>query len=318
MTHAHHTHAHTHTPSHSHVLSIAMLIILSYAFVEAFFGWRAHSLALWGDAGHMISDALALCSAAFAAWIAKKPASKTHSYGMGRAEVVAAWVSSLILFFISLGIIVAAVDRIHSPVKVHSITVMMVAAMGMLVNALIAVLLSKTERTLNMRAALLHVLSDLFGSFAALVAGTVIYFTGWLPIDPILSIFIGLLIIGSSFRILRESLRILMEGVPTHIDFESVLQSLENVSGVMKIHDLHIWTLSSGSVALSAHVNVHELAEWEKILNQLTHVIEHDHHIHHITLQPEPDIFICKPCKPSSTHQSVDENPRAKSLYAKR
>lgn len=298
MTHDHsHTHSHARHTS-SKILCVAMIIILFYAGVEAFAGWRANSLALLGDAGHMISDAIALSIAAFAAWIAKKPASKIHSYGMGRAEVVAAWFSSLVLLFISLSIIVAAVDRIHSPLKVHGVTVIIVAFIGMLINLLVAALLLKTEKTLNVRAALLHVLSDLLGSFAALVAGAVIYFTGWFPIDPILSILIGVLIIASSFQILRDSLRVLMEGVPAHIDFESVMESLTKIEGVIKIHDLHIWTLSSGSIAISAHVNIHEISNWESILKKLTHVIEHHHHIHHITLQPEPDIFDCKPCKP--------------------
>lgn len=296
MTHGH-SHSHAQTAS-SKILSIAMIIILFYAGIEALAGWRANSLALLGDAGHMVSDALALSIAAFAAWIAKKPASKTHSYGMGRAEVVAAWLSSLVLLFISLSIIVAAVDRIHSPLKVHGVAVMIVAFVGMLINLLVAGLLSKTEKTLNVRAALLHVLSDLLGSFVALLAGAVIYFTGWFPIDPILSILIGVLIIISSFQILRDSLRVLMEGVPSHINFESVMESLTKIEGVKKIHDLHIWALSSGSIALSAHVNIHEISDWETILKKLTHAIEHHHHIHHITLQPEPDIFDCKPCTP--------------------
>lgn len=296
MSHQH-THVHSHSTS-TRVLSIAILIILFYAAIEAFAGWHASSLALLSDAGHMFSDALALGIAAFAAFIAKKPPSKTHSYGMGRAEIVAAWISSLFILIISLSIIVEAVARIHSPVKVHGATVMIVAFIGILINLLIAILFSKAEHTLNMRAALLHVLSDLLGSFAALVAGTVIYFTKWFPIDPILSIFIGILIAISSFRLLRESMRILMEGVPLHIDLDFVSEKLSRVHGVLKIHDLHIWTLSSGSIALSAHVNIHEISAWEIILKKLTHILEHDFHIHHITLQPEPDVFDCRPCKP--------------------
>ncbi|MCX7126012.1 MAG: cation diffusion facilitator family transporter, partial [Gammaproteobacteria bacterium] len=164
------------------------------------------------------------------------------------------------------------------------------------INLLVAVILSKGERTINMRAALLHVLSDLLGSFAALVAGAVIYFTKWYPIDPILSILIGVLIIISSFRLLRESLRILMEGVPMHINLDTVSQELKAVAGVLDIHDLHIWTLSSGSIALSAHVNIHEISDWKIILNKLSKLLDKNHHIHHVTLQPEPDIFDCKPC----------------------
>ncbi|HLB56374.1 MAG TPA: cation diffusion facilitator family transporter [Coxiellaceae bacterium] len=289
--------AHTHSHSHSKILWIALSIILIYACIEALTGLQAGSLALLGDAGHMISDALALGIAAFAAWIAKKPASKTHSYGMGRAEVLAAWVSSLILFIISLFIIVEAIERIHSPIKVNGVTVMIIAFFGMIINLIVAALLSKAERTINIRAALLHVLSDLLGSFSALVAGAVVYFTGWFPIDPILSILIGILIIISSFRILRESMRILMEGVPVHINLETVSAKLLMVDGVLKIHDLHIWTLSSGSVAISAHINIHEISSWEIILKKLTKILEDDFHIHHVTLQPEPDVFDCKPCK---------------------
>lgn len=302
MTHHHshsHSHTHSHAPTHtrSNLLWGAITIIVIYACVEAITGWHAHSLALLSDAGHMVSDALALCVAAMAVWIAKKPPSKTHSYGMGRAEIVAAWISSLFLLIVSLGIIVEAVDRIHSPMKVNGVTVMIIAFFGMLINLWVAVLLSKAERTINIRAALLHVLSDLLGSFAALVAGTVIYYTKWYPIDPILSIFIGLLIVVSSFRLLRESMRILMEGVPAHINLEAVSEELSRVSGVLQIHDLHIWTLSSGSIALSAHVNIHEISSWETTLKHISQLLDKKYHIHHITLQPEPDVFDCKPCK---------------------
>lgn len=291
-----HSHSHSRTTTLRPFI-IAIVMISVYACVEATAGWKSQSLALLGDAGHMVSDALALGIAAFAAWIAKKPSSKTHSYGMGRAEIVAAWLSSLIMLVISLAIIVEAVERIHSPIKVDSTTVMIVAFIGMFVNLFVAVILAKSERTLNIRAALLHVMSDLLGTFAALVSGAVIYFTQWFPIDPILSIFIGVLIIASSFRLLRESMRILMEGVPVGIDIEKVSHELSQVDGVLQIHDLHIWTLSSGSIALSAHVNIHEISEWKNLLKRLTTLIEHKHHIHHITLQPEPEIFDCKPCK---------------------
>lgn len=294
--HSHHHDHHAHTSQSLRILISAIFFILIYAAVEAFFGWRAHSLALLGDAGHMVSDALALGIAAFATWLAAKPPSDTHSYGMGRAEVVAAWMSSLIMLAIALFIIVEAVSRIHTPVSVNSKPVMIVAFIGMIVNLGVASLLARGEKTLNMRAALLHVLSDLLGTFAALVAGAVIYFTGWFPIDPILSIFISILIIASSFRLLRESLRILMEGVPTHIDMEMVSKTLSQVAGVQGIHDLHIWTLSSGSIALSAHIHIHEISHWETILHDLTKTLESEFHIHHVTLQPEPEIFDCKPC----------------------
>ena len=296
--------SHNHQHDHSHgknaslkILFIAIIIIFAYAIVEAVTGWFSGSLALLGDAGHMLSDTFALMIAAFAAWIAKKPPSKTHSFGMGRAEVVAALFSSILLLLISAAVIVEAVQRLHEPVNVKPGPVMLVAFLGMIINIVVAFILAKSERTLNMRAALLHVLSDLLGSFAALIAGAVIYTTHWVPIDPILSILIGVLIAVSSLRILKETLRILMEGVPVHINIESVAEKIKATRGVLNTHDLHIWTLSSGSIALSAHVDIHEISEWPSILDSLTKLLDESFQIQHITLQPEPEVFDCNPCQ---------------------
>nr|MCH9769263.1 cation diffusion facilitator family transporter [Gammaproteobacteria bacterium] len=233
--------------SHSHakhsslkVLSAAIFITLIFGGIEALVGWWSGSLALLGDAGHMASDALSLAIAAFAAIIAARGPSNKHSYGLGRAEVVAAWISSMILLAISIFIIVEAVERLHQPSHVHGLPVIIVAAIGVLLNLLVAWMLSKGERNLNIRAALLHVFGDLLGSFAALIAGAVIYATGWYPIDPILAIVIGILIALSSLRLLKESLLVLMEGVPKHIDLNQVTNSMQQVDGVIEIHDLHI------------------------------------------------------------------------------
>lgn len=295
----HHS-CHNHESSKNNSLKIlffSISIILIYGIVEAIGGWRANSLALLGDAGHMLSDSLALGIATFAVWIAKKPPSQTHSYGMGRAEILAAWLSSFMMLIISIFIIIQAIGRIHSPIKVDAVPVIIIAFLGMLINLFVAWMLTRTESTLNIRAALLHVLSDLLGSIAALIAGIVIYVTKWYPIDPILSIFIGVLILIGSIRLLRESLRILMEGVPAHINLQAVSSELKKVDGVKEIHDLHIWTLSSGNIALSAHVNIHEISCWQAILNNLSEKLDHEFNIHHITLQPEADVFDCKPCK---------------------
>lgn len=299
-----HNHQHDHNHAHSHgknaslkILSIAIIIIFAYAIVEAITGWFTGSLALLGDAGHMLSDTFALLIAGFAAWVSKKPPSKTHSFGMGRAEVVAALFSSVFLLVIAAAVIVEAVARLHVPVHVKAVPVILVAFLGMVINIIVALILAKSERTLNMRAALLHVISDLLGSFAALVAGAVIYATGWMPIDPILSILIGVLIAISSLRILKETLRVLMEGVPAHIDIEAVSDKIKNTAGVLNVHDLHVWTLSSGSTALSAHIDIHEISEWPQILASLTVMLDGDFNIQHITLQPEPEVFDCNPCQ---------------------
>lgn len=290
---SHHSHG---KPASHQVLLVAIGIIFLYAIVEAVTGWLAGSLALLGDAGHMISDSFALGIAALAAWVAKRPPSNTHSFGLGRAEVVAALFSSVLLLVISAAIIVEAVSRLHDPVKLHAMPVMIVAFIGMIVNIVVALILAKSERTLNIRAALLHVMSDLLGSFAALVSGAVIYFTNWMPIDPLLSIFIGVLIAISSLRILKETVRVLMEGVPVHLELPVVAKALQTTPGVLDVHDLHIWTLSSGSIALSAHITIQEMSEWQSLFGVVVSMLEKEFDIHHITLQPEPRVFDCQSC----------------------
>ena len=296
---------HDHTDGHTHnhganqpvkILIWSILIIAAFAVVEGVTGWWSGSLALLGDAGHMGSDALSLVIAAFAAWLAVKPPSRKHSYGLGRAEVVAAWVSSLLMLLVSITIIVEAVARLHEHVVVKSLPVIIVAALGLGVNLLVAWILMRGERTLNIRAALLHVIGDLLGSIAALIAGAVIHYTGWYPIDPILSIFISLLIMVSSIRLLRESLLVLMEGVPKNIQIEVVSASLTDIDGVNAIHDLHVWMLSSGVIVLSAHVSINEFSSWPTVLEALRNTLKIRYDIDHITLQPEPEVFDCKPC----------------------
>lgn len=300
MRHSHKHHKHTSTHRHPHnphrILIWAVSLIFIFAIFEALGGWWTGSLALLGDAGHMFSDAIALSISAFAAWVAVKPPSHKHSYGLGRAEVLAAWVSSLMMLLISIVVIIEAINRIHQTTPVRGGPVIIIALIGICLNLLVAWLLARGERTLNIRAALLHVMSDILGSIAALVAGAVIYFTNWLLIDPILSIVIGILIMLSSLSLLRESLLVLMEGVPGHIEFKEVSQDMSAVPGVKTIHDLHIWTLSSGKIALSAHVDINELSSWQNVLTHLMQLLKQKYKIDHVTLQPEPDIIDCQPC----------------------
>ncbi len=295
MKHDHDCHSHGKNAPFR-VLMLAIALIFLFALVEAFGGYWAHSLALLGDAGHMGSDALALSLAAFASFVAKKPPSDKHSYGLGRAEVVAAWLSSLLMLGIAVGVMVNAIIRLHTPQAVHGFTVLLIGGSGLIVNLIAAYLLTKSEQTLNMRAALLHVLGDVLGSLAALVAGAVIYATHWYPIDPILSIFISLLILFSSLRLLRESLLILMEGVPMHINIEAVAHSLRQLDPIQSVHDLHIWTLSSGHIALSAHIEIPDFSVWPSVLSNIQQLLKHQYHIQHITLQPEPQHTDCKGC----------------------
>lgn len=282
-------HHHHHTHSDGKTLIWGFALTAGFAVVEGVSGWWAGSLALFGDAGHMISDATALGFAALAARVAKQPPSARHSYGLGRAEVVAAIVNSLLMVAVVVAIAIAAILRLRTPTPVAGETVMGVALAGLLINIGVAWILSRGEHTLNTRAALMHVMGDLLGSLAALSAGAVIYFTGWTPIDPILSLFICALILFSALRLLREALHVIMEGVPLNLDLREVGQAMAATPGVTSVHDLHIWTLSSGQVVLSAHIVIPDITRWEDTLATLRELIHQRFDIEHVTLQPELD-----------------------------
>lgn len=270
---------------------VGVFITLGFAAVEFSFGWIAGSLALMGDAAHMASDSFALALAAGAAWLAQRPASRMHTYGLGRAEVLAAMINATVLLLIVGALGLAAVQRLMDPRPVEGNIVFIVGSIGLLLNLALAMVLLKGERTLNNRGALLHVLGDLMGSVAAISAGAVILLTGWTPIDPILTLFICSLILIAALRLLRDAGHIVLEGVPPHLDIQEVGEAMANVDGVYSIHDLHIWSLSSTQTALSAHVLVNELHDWPGIHWSLEKLLRERFHIEHSTLQPEPAIL---------------------------
>lgn len=281
-------HTHHHRDRSSRQLFVAVGITFAFAAVEAVTGIWANSLALMSDAGHMITDSTALLLAAVAARLAQKPATHRHTFGFGRAEILAAIFNASFMLAVVAGIIYGAVHRIMQPPDVKGSAVIMVAALGLLLNISIAVVLSRGERTINIRGALLHVMGDLLGSVAALASGMVIYFSGWMLIDPLLSLAICVLILVSALRLLKEALHIVMEGVPHNLNLAQVGKSMAQVSGVHSVHDLHIWRLDSHSVALSAHVVVESLVSWEGVLARLREHLLYTYNIDHITLQPEP------------------------------
>lgn len=289
--HGHH-HGHDSAPSASwrprNPLGWALVITLCFAAIEALGGWWAGSLALLSDAGHMVTDASALGLAAFAAWIAKRPPSARHSYGLVRAEVVVALVNGLFMIGVVAAIAVAAVGRLRAPHDVAAGTVIIIAACGLAANLIVAWMLTRGVQTLNTRGALLHVMGDLLGSMAALIAGIVILITGWTPIDPILSLLICVLILFSSVNLLREVLHVIMEGVPHNLELADIGRALAEAKGVSSVHDLHVWALSSGRVALSAHIVVRDLTGWEELLDKLRELLRERYAIQHVTLQPEP------------------------------
>jgi cobalt-zinc-cadmium efflux system protein len=276
-----------HSPKSKNALLYAATFTILFGIVEALTGWWSGSLTLLSDAGHMGVDSIALLLAALASWIACRPTTTKHTYGFGRAEVIASWLSSIFLIVLATEILIEAISRLHTPHAVAGKTVIIVAIIGLVINALIAWVLSKGEETLNTKAALLHVLSDLLGSVAALISGLVIYFTNWVLIDPILSIFVCVLILFSTIRLLRESFLVLMEGAPTHINTSEVEQAIKHTAGVCAVHDLHIWALTSGTILLTAHVIVADPKYWPDIIDTLRDTIQKTFNITHVTLQIE-------------------------------
>ncbi|WP_136418179.1 cation diffusion facilitator family transporter [Herbaspirillum sp. ST 5-3] len=291
-----HLHAHrAGDASHHHVvegrspkvLGWAVVLTLIFAAIEAFAGFWSNSLALISDAGHMVTDSTALGLALLAQIIARRPPSPKHSFGFGRAEALAAFINALAMLAIVGWIVFEAARRFSSPQPVQGKTVFVVALIGLVINLAVAWVLSQDKQSVNARAALIHVIGDLLGSVAALIAGAVIYFTGWMTIDPLLSLAVSLLILKSTFGILRESYHFLMEGVPHHIDYLQVGEDLAAIDGVLSVHDLHVWEMTPGQPALIGHVEIRSLLEWPTLLQAIKAMLLEKHAIDHVTLQAE-------------------------------
>jgi cobalt-zinc-cadmium efflux system protein len=262
-------------------------LTLGYAFVEAIGGWLSGSLALLSDAGHMLTDASALGLGLVAARIALRSATGKLTYGFQRAEIIGALVNVLFMIVVVAFIGYEAVERLADPQPVAGGAVMLVATVGLVVNIIAARVLHSGEQNLNTRGAFLHVLGDLLGSVGAILAGVVIYFTGWLPVDPLLSLAISVLILLSSLKLLRDILRVFMEGVPPHLDFQEIGEAMAAVDGVLEVHDLHVWAISSGTASLTAHLQVRDLRSWPRMLKELRNLLAERFGIEHVTLQPE-------------------------------
>jgi cobalt-zinc-cadmium efflux system protein len=274
-------------PANGRKLLLATTLTLGFAGVEAAVGWWSGSLALMSDAGHMVTDSAALLIAALAGWVARRGPSPQHSYGFGRAQLVAALLNGLFMLAVVTTIIVQAVARFANPIAVLGEAVTVVASLGLLLNIFVARMLSHGGRDLNMRAALLHVLGDLLGSLAALVSGIIVWATGWFAVDPALSLFIALVIAYSSLKLAREAFHGLMEGVPLHLSLEEIGKTMAGVEGVSGVHDLHVWSLTAERIALSAHVVIGGLERWPETLIRLKALLAQRYDIEHVTLQPE-------------------------------
>ncbi|HZI83633.1 MAG TPA: cation diffusion facilitator family transporter [Casimicrobiaceae bacterium] len=267
------------------MLAAALALTAVFAVVEALGGWWAGSLALLSDAGHMVTDVAALSIALIAQRLAQRPPSRRASYGYARAEVLAAFSNALLMLAAVAWIAIEAARRLFAPAPVAGGAVILVALGGLAVNLLCAWLLSRGS-SLNSRAALLHVFSDLGASFAALLAGIVVTSTGWLPIDPLLSLLVGALILRSTWRLLRSSVEVLMEGVPAHLSYDEIGRALTRLPGVSAVHDLHVWHMTSERAALSAHLVIRDPSEWPGTLEAAQRLLAERFGIDHVTLQP--------------------------------
>jgi len=289
-----HAHAHAHDHDHAAVagdahgaLTLALVLTGGFAAVEAVAGWWSGSLALLSDAGHMLTDAAALGLALFALRYAHKPPTMRASYGHGRAEVLAAFVNAIAMLAIVAAIVIEAVRRLWAPQPVAGATVLGVAVVGLAVNAFVAWRLGHASGSINARAALLHVMGDMLGSVAAIVAGAVIVATGWTPIDPILSIVVALLILRSTWKLLKQTTDVLMERVPAHLDYAAIGRRLASIPGVRDVHDLHVWSMGASETALSAHMGIASGDAWPAILGAAQRCMREEFGIHHLALQPD-------------------------------
>jgi cobalt-zinc-cadmium efflux system protein len=277
-------HAHAHE---RRALTTALALVLGFAGVEVAAGLAADSLALLADAAHMGSDALALGLALGAAWLARRPATPEHSYGWRRAEVLAALANAVVLVVLGGWIVWEAIGRLSEPPGVTGGWVLAAGIAGLGVNLAAARVLHGAGSGLNVRAAMLHVLADLGSSAGVVLAGLVVLATGWAYADPIAGLLIGVLVVGGTFGVLRETLGVLLEGAPAGMDAREVGAAIRDVPGVVGVHDLHLWTITSGFPALSAHVLVATGADCHAIRHDLEVLLRDRFDVTHTTLQVE-------------------------------
>lgn len=296
-THAHrHAHAgQVHAPADAgtRALAWALGITVLFTVVEAVGGLVAGSLALLADAAHMLMDAAALSLALFAAWIVRRPGSAARTFGWRRVEVLAALINAALLLAVTGGIVWEAVRRLVHPEPVRAGVMLGIAAAGFAANACSILVLHRSRRpsdteSLNLRGAYLHVLSDLLGSAAAMIAAVIILNTGWVTADPLLSLALSLLLLYSGVRLLWQAVDVLLEAAPRHVDMQALEAAVAAVPGVERVHDLHVWTVSSGFIAMSGHAVVMDPARSQGALEEITHAVQ-AFGIRHVTVQLERD-----------------------------
>ena len=300
-----HNHAHHHhdIEGSGTVLKWSLAATLVFVAVQVGAGVTSGSLALISDAGHNFTDALALGLALFGVYLKQKPADEERTFGYHRGGVLAAFINALTLVGLSLFVFYEAWLRLRNPEPVNEATMIWVSAIGIVLNVGIMLGLQRHNHDMNIRAAWMHMLGDALGSVAIIIGAVIIRNTGWYVVDPILSILIGALIIWTAWDVIRESLNTLLEGTPRGIASREVAESLRRVPGVIDVHDLHVWSLGSGTHALSCHAMIDDMppSASGQILKQLNEVLAHEFQINHTTIQ-----FEHKPCLIGETGCKMD------------
>jgi cobalt-zinc-cadmium efflux system protein len=324
--HSHHDHKHDHDHDHEHghghdhdhdhghlhglgghfsgaapkVLIRAIIITALFMLIELVGGWYANSLALLTDGAHMLTDIAAMAFSLFAIWVSRKPVTAMMSYGYHRAEILGALASGLAIWLLSGGLVYEAILRLQNPPEVQGPIVFVVAGIGLAANLLsMKMLHGNMHENMNVRAAYLHMVTDALGSVGAVIAGVVLWLTGWRPIDPIITILAAILMLYSSWALVKEAVGILMESTPTGVNPDKIKADLQAIEGVTEVHDLHIWTVSTGRLALSVHLVAENTTQ---ALNVAHDVLKQHFGIIHTTIQIEhPKDFAsdrCYDCSP--------------------
>lgn len=289
--HSHgHGHSHNFRETNSRILFWCLVFTFSFAIVEGVGGYITHSVALQSDAVHMLTDAAGLLIAYIANTVSKRPATVNLTFGYGKAEALGALINCIFTGILTIGLLIEAAMRFLNPVEVHGTGLFIIAGIGFLANAAIALTLSKNLGSLNTRAAFIHALGDLLGSFVAIVAGLIIYFTGFYLADPILSLIIIALLIISNYNLIKKSSIVLMSGVPEDLDYQQIGHDLEAIPDIESVHDLHVWYMSANKAALSAHIVAKNPYSWHTTLRECQKMLLEKHHIEHVTIQHEFDI----------------------------
>lgn len=283
-----HSHDHVHSKNKKALL-IAFLLTTSFMIAEVIGGFVTNSLALLSDAGHMLSDAVSLALSLLAFKLGEKTATAAKTYGYKRVEMLAALCNGVVLIVISVYIFIEAIRRFKEPVEIASNGMLIIAVLGLLINIVSAWILMRggdVKGNLNLRSAFLHVLGDLLGSVGAIIAALLIKFFGWTAADAVASILVSILVIISGWRVTRDTVHILMEGAPQHIDAEEVKNTLLNITIVKEVHDLHIWSVTSDFQVLTCHLII-EGNETQSVLKEATDVLKGKFHVEHVTIQVE-------------------------------